>query len=80
MARHMMAQLAFGGTVILSGLLCTQARSVIAAHRHHGVRLDARVNEGAWTTLVLRRPSNRVKTPGAGQAEVCTVEGSNPLI
>ncbi len=67
MARHLRMHLALGGTVILSGLLGTQARSVIAAHRHHGLRLEARVNEAPWTTLVLRRPK---QTSGIGRRSV----------
>ena len=53
MARDLAANLAPGGTVILSGLLATQARQVLAAHRRQGLVLRARFNQGAWTTLVL---------------------------
>jgi ribosomal protein L11 methyltransferase len=49
------AHLAPGGTAILAGLLDTQVRMVLAAHRRAGLRLEARVAEGAWTTLVLRK-------------------------
>ena len=42
------------GTVILSGLLDSQERMVLAAHRAQGLWLDFRVREGRWTTLVLR--------------------------
>lgn len=44
-----------GGTAILSGLLRTQARRVLAAYRSRGFVLDRRINRDAWTTLVLRR-------------------------
>ena len=33
----------------------TQARWVLAAHRRQGLRLERRLTEGVWTTLVLRR-------------------------
>ncbi len=56
MAGALAARLAPGGTVILAGLLGTQERMVLAAHRRHGLRLEARVREGVWTTLVLRAP------------------------
>lgn len=56
MARDLAAALAPGGTVILAGLLDTQARWVLAAHRRHGLSLRRRVHEGRWTTLVLRKP------------------------
>ncbi|HSZ50406.1 MAG TPA: 50S ribosomal protein L11 methyltransferase [Caulobacteraceae bacterium] len=44
-----------GGTVILSGLLRSQARMVLAAYRSRGFRLERRVGRDAWATLVLRR-------------------------
>ncbi len=56
MAGQMAARLAPGATVILAGLLGTQERMVLAAHRRQGLRLETRVREGVWTTLVLRAP------------------------
>jgi ribosomal protein L11 methyltransferase len=44
-----------GGSVILSGLLRSQARYVLAAYRSRGLRLRRRINRDAWTTLVLAR-------------------------
>lgn len=44
-----------GGAVILSGLLRSQARLVLAAYRARGLRLGRRINRDAWTTLVLFR-------------------------
>ena len=55
MARDLAAALAPGGTTILSGLLASQARMVLAAHRRQGLRLEAMLQEGAWTTLVVRK-------------------------
>ena len=55
MARDLAAHLTPGGTAILAGLLGTQARMVLAAHRRQGLVLDARHDVGPWTTLVLRR-------------------------
>lgn len=55
MARDLAAHLAPGGTAILAGLLGTQARMVLAAHRRQGLRLERRLDIGPWTTLVLRR-------------------------
>ena len=55
MARDLAARLAPGGTAILAGLLGTQARTVLAAHRRQGLALEARHDVGPWTTLVLRR-------------------------
>jgi len=54
MAKYLARHLAPGGTVILAGLLNTQVRAVLAAHRRVGLRLEARLSEGSWTTLVLR--------------------------
>ena len=53
LARH----LAPGGTAILAGLLSIQARMVLAAHRRHGLVLERALQEGRWTTLILRRSS-----------------------
>lgn len=55
MARDMARHLRPGGTAILAGLLGTQARGVMAAHRRGGLRLERRLNLGPWTTLVLRK-------------------------
>jgi ribosomal protein L11 methyltransferase len=55
MARHLAAHLAAGGTAILAGLLDTQARAVLVAHRRQGLRLGRVVREGSWMTLVLRK-------------------------
>ena len=55
MACGLVAHLAPGGTAVLSGLLQTQARAVEAAHRRRGLRLEGRIQEGPWTTLILRR-------------------------
>ncbi len=56
MAKHLAAGLAPGGTAILAGLLTTQARMVLAAHRRQGLVLERALPVGAWTTLVLRKP------------------------
>jgi ribosomal protein L11 methyltransferase len=45
-----------GGTAILSGLLRTQERRVLAAYVSRGFRLERRLHRDAWATLVLRRP------------------------
>jgi len=56
MAHQLARALAPGGTAILSGLLNTQERWVLAAHRREGLVLQRRVHEGRWTTLVLHKP------------------------
>ena len=56
LAQEIKAALEPGGTAILSGLLRTQARRVLAAYTSRGFRLVRRLNRDAWTTLVLRRP------------------------
>ena len=55
MARNLAPRLAPGGTVILAGLLRSQARGVLAAHRPHGLAMERMLTEGQWATLVLRR-------------------------
>jgi ribosomal protein L11 methyltransferase len=59
MARDLARNLAPGGHAVLAGLLATQARAVLAAHRRAGLVLVARLAEGPWTTLVLRAPDAR---------------------
>ncbi len=44
-----------GGWVILSGLLRTQERRVLAAYRSRGFRLRRRLHRDAWSVLVLQR-------------------------
>lgn len=56
MAGDLAAHLAPGGTVILAGLLVTQVRTVLTAHRRVGLVLNRVLTEGRWATLVLRRP------------------------
>lgn len=58
-----------GGTLILAGLLDTQAQSVAAAYRAQGLRLAARRDNGDWPCLrLVKRPryswSRPVRTTG----------------
>ncbi|MBV1797103.1 50S ribosomal protein L11 methyltransferase [Siccirubricoccus sp. G192] len=55
MAYDLAQHLAPRGTAILAGLLGTQARMVLAAHRRQGLMLERRLDIGPWTTLVLRK-------------------------
>jgi ribosomal protein L11 methyltransferase len=55
MARDLALRLAPGGTAVLAGLLGTQARMVLSAHRRQGLVLEMRHDVGPWTTLVVRR-------------------------
>jgi len=56
MAHQLAAGLAPGRIAILAGLLTVQANWVLSAHRRAGLALVFRVVDGAWTTLVLKRP------------------------
>jgi ribosomal protein L11 methyltransferase len=68
MAKHLAASLAPGGTAILAGLLSGQARAVLAAHRRCGLVLERVVQDGAWTTLVVRaRVRSRGSAPSRGR-------------
>jgi ribosomal protein L11 methyltransferase len=55
MAADLALHLAPGGTAILAGLLASQARWVLAAHRRQGLRLERMLPQGAWTTVVVRQ-------------------------
>ena len=50
-ARHLRP----GGVAVLSGLLDTEERLVLAAFRTRGLRLRRRIGLGAWVTLILTR-------------------------
>lgn len=56
LAQDIKGALTPGGAAILSGLLRTQARRVLAAYVSRGFRLERRLDRDAWTTLTLRRP------------------------
>lgn len=56
MAADLALNLLPGGTAILAGLLNTQVRMVLAAHRRHGLVLERHLREGDWGTLILRKP------------------------
>lgn len=60
--------LAPGGTLVLAGLLDTQADNVARAYRRHGLRLAGRLPMGDWPTLRLvkrvRHGADRVTRPG----------------
>ena len=64
MAAALAANLSPGGRAILSGLLASQARMVMAAHRRAGLVLERSVSEAAWTTLVVRKPDRHLTTGG----------------
>jgi ribosomal protein L11 methyltransferase len=55
-----------GGSVILAGLLDSQAEAVTAAYRLRGMRLAHRIDQGSWPTLRLekRKRFARIKRPG----------------
>jgi len=55
MARDLALGLAPGGTAILAGLLASQTRMVLAAHRRQGLRLEFILREGPWATVVLSK-------------------------
>lgn len=55
MAAGLAKSLVPGGTAILAGLLASQKNAVLAAHRRQGLRLDFSLQEGNWTTMVLRK-------------------------
>jgi ribosomal protein L11 methyltransferase len=59
MAPAIAMTLAPGGTLILAGLLTTQADAVAAAYRREGLRLAGRIDKDDWPTLRLRKRSVR---------------------
>jgi ribosomal protein L11 methyltransferase len=65
--------LAEGGTLILAGLLDSQAETVARAYRRQGLRLTGRVDRGHWPTLTLvkrqRHGAERVRRLSRGKGE-----------
>ncbi len=60
LAPSIAATLAPGGTLILAGLLDTQAAAVTGAYRREGMRLADTIQLGDWSILMLRK-RNRVR-------------------
>ena len=58
MARDLKRALAPGGLALLSGLLSTQERQVLAPHEALGLRLVRRQRLAEWSVLTLRRPAS----------------------
>ncbi len=56
--------LAPGGSLVLAGLLTSQADDVEAAYRRQGLRSEHRDERGEWTILSLRRPGFRLRRGG----------------
>jgi ribosomal protein L11 methyltransferase len=54
MAEAVRRHLSPGGLVVLSGLLATQERQVIARYRAAGLVLVTRYRLAEWSTLVLK--------------------------
>jgi len=55
MAHELGTHLASGGYAILAGLLNTQVRWVLSAHRRAGLELEHHLVDGAWSILTLRK-------------------------
>jgi ribosomal protein L11 methyltransferase len=53
MAADLRKKLAPRGIVVLSGLLASQERMILAAHRMQGLKLLFRIRKNGWNTLVL---------------------------
>ncbi len=62
LAKDIARAVAPGGTLVLSGLLVHQARQVIAAYRAAGFDLVAHRRFTEWSTLTLRRRTNKRAT------------------
>lgn len=55
MAPLLAAHLAPGGIAVLSGLLVTQEKMVLNAHRAQALRLVSRIKRNGWDTLILEK-------------------------
>jgi ribosomal protein L11 methyltransferase len=61
MATDMARALAPGGRAVLSGLLRSQERVVLAPHRSCGIVLERRIVVDGWSSLVMHRPASGVR-------------------
>jgi len=57
LASDLTATLARNGTIILAGLLASQAADVLAAYASEGMELAARIDSGDWSILTLVQAS-----------------------
>ena len=55
MAPAIAAHLAPGGQIILSGLLHTQKKRVLARYRQVGLTIQKDIRIGPWTSLMFQR-------------------------
>ncbi len=55
LAQSIVATMVPGGSLILAGLLDTQASAVTAAYRREGMRLADTIRTGDWTILMMRK-------------------------
>lgn len=80
LAPSISAALAEGGTLVLAGLLESQAERVASAYRRQGLRLAGTTPMGEWPTLRLRKRSrhgwDRVRRPGPDGAGLAPGFGS----
>jgi ribosomal protein L11 methyltransferase len=53
LASDLIATLAQNGTIVLAGLLASQAEDVLAAYSSRGMHLTARIDSGDWSILTL---------------------------
>jgi len=59
------AQIAMpGATIILSGILVSQAARVIAAYGQQGIVLQQRITKAEWQTLIFEKPSAVISSQG----------------
>lgn len=56
MAAEISAALANGGSLTLSGLLCTQEKMVLDAYQARGLVSQGRIEKDDWLALTLRKP------------------------
>lgn len=68
LAPSLCACLADRGTLVLAGLLDTQAERVEAAYRRYGMRLVTRTDRGQWPTLRLRKQPLHGRRPPSGRS------------
>ena len=61
MRADLCARVAPGGRLVLSGILGSQLRALLAVYGRRGMITERRIGHGEWVTVVLRRPRGRVQ-------------------
>src|SRR5690606_20056036 len=67
LAPDLAKSLARNGRAVLSGLLTSQEKDVLAAHQSVGLELDFRIRQNDWSVLVLKKATKKTTAKKAAK-------------